>query len=212
MRLSNFYRLLILNNFKLKNARIYNKQTFHTGINLVNFVESLLLNCCSAITRSIPSEIFRNFIFPIKNIVSFTLLWLELLLLCMYNRVWAQSCMGLIVTGHSCAWARLCIVTIVYGHNRVWAQTCLGTNVSGTNVSGTNVSGINVSGINVCEHNRVWAQTCVSTNVSGHKHVWAQSCGVKELGLDLKTFEPGRYRNIWKITQIKNQWSISNKK
>ena len=64
--------------------------------------------------------------------------------------VWAQSCLGTIVSGHNRVWAQSCLGTIVSGHNRVWAQSCLGTIVS--------------------RHNRVWAQSCLGTVV------WAQSC------------------------------------
>ena len=38
--------------------------------------------------------------------------------------VWAQSCLGTIVSGHNCVWAQSSLGTIVSGHNRVWAQSC----------------------------------------------------------------------------------------
>ena len=41
-----------------------------------------------------------------------------------HNRVWAQSCLGTIVSGHNRVWAQSCLDTIVYGHSRVWAQWC----------------------------------------------------------------------------------------
>ena len=58
---------------------------------------------------------------------------------CMGLIVWAQSCLGTIMSGHKRVWAQSCLGTIVSGHNHVWAQSCLGTNV--------------------CGHKRVWAQT-----------------------------------------------------
>ena len=37
--------------------------------------------------------------------------------------VWAQSCLGTIMSGHNRVWAQSCLGTVV------WAQSCMGTNV-----------------------------------------------------------------------------------
>ena len=138
-----------------------------------------LFNYCSAITSSIPTEIFRYFI---KN----THLSNVLVKNTYPSNVWgAYSSQNpkfflkvLHLSGHQiCAWAQTftllprhdCDHTIitcqgsnVSGHKHAWVQTCLGTNESG--------------------HKPVWAQTCLGTNVCwhkyvwGHKSVWAQSC------------------------------------
>ena len=82
--------------------------------------------------------------------------------MCGYNLVWAQTCVGTIVSGHKRVWAQSCLGTNVSGHKRVWAQSCLGTIVYG--------------------HNCVWAQSCLGTIVFGHNRVWAQSCGYNRVG------------------------------
>ena len=79
-----------------------------------NEVKCDCFNCFSAITSSIPFEIFRDFIFPIKNIAALVWLWFMvrvniIMNMDIYNRVLAQSCMG---------------TMIVCEYNHVWAQSC----------------------------------------------------------------------------------------
>ena len=120
-----------------------------------------------------------------------------------HKRVWAQSCVGTIVSGHKCVWAQSCLGTNVCGtnvsgHNRVWAQSCVGTIVSG--------------------HKRVWAQSCLGTIVCGHNRVGSimygpnrggtvsskSRPGVKERQFD--TFTP----NFW-IKMILPNWDFNLK-
>ena len=37
--------------------------------------------------------------------------------------VWAQMCMGTIVSGHNRVWAKSCLGKVVSGQSHVWAQT-----------------------------------------------------------------------------------------
>ena len=76
----------------------------HAQLLLAKRSEMRLFNYCSAITSSIPTGIFRNFII---------------------------ACQDTNVSGHKHVWAQKYVGTNVSGHKRVCAQTYLGTNVSG---------------------------------------------------------------------------------
>ena len=125
--------------------------------------EMWLFIYCSAITNSILSEFFCNFIFSINNIADLVWLCLELFFFIMYMR---QSSLATVIMG-----------TIVYRHNRVWAQSCMGTIVCGYN----HVWAHECVGTNVYRHKRVWAQSCADICV------WAQSCGSIKKYLTKKT-------------------------
>ena len=125
-------------------------------------------------------------------------------------------CLFINVLGQKCVWAQLCLGTIVSWHNHVWAQMCLGTNVSGTKASGHKCVWTQAwVGTNVCGHNRVWAQSCVSTNVSGHKRVWAKSRGTSHVGPIMYGHKPVISNNLLPCGKqkilIKRLENISNK-
>ena len=139
--------------------------------------EVWLFNYCSATTSSIPTGIFRFFIIACQGTIYVS----------EHNHVWAQSCLGTIMSGHNRVWAQSCLGTNVSGHKRVWAQMCLGTNVHGHKCLWAQTymflprhdcdhTIIACQGTNVSGHKHVWAQTCVGTNMSGHKRVRPQTC------------------------------------
>ena len=90
-----------------------------------------LTTACSGITSSIPSEIFRNFKFPIKNKAAPIWLWSELLLLSIWPQsylgtiTWAQSCIGRNVSEHKRVMEQTSLCTNVWKYNRVRAKACI---------------------------------------------------------------------------------------
>ena len=68
--------------------------------------------------------------------------------MCGHKCVWAQTCVGTIVSGHKRVWTQTCVGTNVCGHNRVWAQSCVGTIVCGLNRVGSIMYGPNRGGTN----------------------------------------------------------------
>ena len=96
--------------------------------------EMWLFNYCSAITSSIPTGIFRNFIITCqgtKYVPGHNHVWAQTYTfvprhICAQTWLWPHD---YIMTGHKRVWAQTCLGTNLSGHKHVWEQTCLGKNV-----------------------------------------------------------------------------------